>query len=147
MTRQFSGFHMLALTVGFFVVVVGVNLVMATFAVRTFGGTVVDNSYVAGQKFNGWLDEARAQSALGWSLTATREGDRAVIALVGAPGATIEATAIHPLGRAPSITLHFQQVAPGRFRSAELLPAGRWRLEIGVRKGERVKNFVDEVAA
>jgi len=147
MTRHFSGFHMLALIVGFFAVVVGVNMVMATFAVRTFGGTVVDNSYVASQKFNRWLDEAQAQEALAWNLTAAREGDRAVILLPGLPDATMKATAIHPLGRAPSIVLHFQQVTPGKFRSAEMLPAGRWRLEIGVQQGVRTKNFVSEVPA
>ena len=64
MTRRFTGRHMLVLMLAFFGVVVAVNLLMATLATRTFGGTVVDNSYVASQRYNRWLDAgARAESA------------------------------------------------------------------------------------
>lgn len=147
MTRPFSGYHMLALTVSFFGVVITVNMVMATFAAQTFGGTVVDNSYVASQAFNHWLDEAHAQQALGWRLTAEREGRYAVINLEGAPGAHVAATAVHPLGRLPNETLHFVPISGGRYRSAETLPNGRWRLEIEVSKEHRQARFIDEVAA
>lgn len=147
MTRRFTGLHMLGLIVAFFAVVVGVNITMATLATRTFGGTVVDNSYVASQKFNRWLDEAGAQAALDWHLTAGRDGDRALLTLSGVDGGSIEATAIHPLGRMPAVRLRFEHLSPGRFRSIEVLPAGRWRLEIRVRNGQQTKNFVDEVPA
>ena len=53
--RPFTGYHMTAILVAFFGVVIVVNFVMARYAVATFGGTVVDNSYVASQEFNGWL--------------------------------------------------------------------------------------------
>jgi hypothetical protein len=69
MTRRFTGGHMLALMLAFFGTVVAVNFVMATLAVRTFGGTVVDNSYVPSQHYNHWLDQARAQRALGWTAS------------------------------------------------------------------------------
>lgn len=147
MTRRFTGFHMLGLTVAFFAVVVGVNMVMATLATRTFGGTVVDNSYVASQKFNRWLDEADAQAALGWQVRADRRGDRAHVTLSGVDGATIEGVAIHPLGRLPAMRLHFEQLSPQQFRSRETLPAGRWRLELHVRRGAQLRNFVEEVPA
>lgn len=147
MTRRFTGFHMLGLTVAFFAVVVGVNMVMATLATRTFGGTVVDNSYVASQKFNRWLDEADAQAALGWQVSAGRRGDRVYLALSGVDGATIEGVAIHPLGRLPAMRLHFDRLPSGAFRSREQLPAGRWRLELQVRRGAQARNFVEEVAA
>ena len=39
----------------------------------TFGGVVVENSYVASQDFNGWLDEARAERALGWDADVGRD--------------------------------------------------------------------------
>ena len=44
MTRRFTGYHMLAWIVGFFMVVIGVNAVMATIAERSFTGTVGENS-------------------------------------------------------------------------------------------------------
>ncbi|MES2496440.1 MAG: FixH family protein [Pseudomonadota bacterium] len=147
MTRRFTGRHMLALTVSFFAVVIAVNLVMATFAARTFGGTVVDNSYVASQQFNRWLDEAHAQRAMGWRLTADRVGSYAYVRLDGAPGASVEAAAIHPLGVLPGRTLHFVPLRSGVYRSIEPLPAGRWRLEVKVRQGGHQAHFVDEVPA
>lgn len=147
MIRRFTGYHMLAITVAFFGVVVGVNMTMATLATRTFGGTVVDNSYVASQKFNGWLDQAHAQAALGWHLIAEREGDRAIVTLSGVEGATLTAITIHPLGRLPAMPLHFSRLPDGRFRSVEALPAGRWRLEIRASQGARSKEFIDEVPA
>lgn len=147
MIRPFTGFHMLGLTVAFFGVVVAVNLTMATLATRTFGGTVVDNSYVASQKFNHWLDEARAQAAIDWQLTADRAGDRALVTLSGGDATRVEATAIHPLGRLPAMKLHFRRMSQDRFRSIEVLPAGRWRLEIRVQRGRQVKDFVGEVPA
>ncbi|MEH6702567.1 FixH family protein, partial [Parasphingorhabdus sp.] len=50
--KKFTGYHAAAMIVSFFAVVVVVNLVMAQFALSTFSGTVVDNSYVASQKYN-----------------------------------------------------------------------------------------------
>ncbi|MFP5454579.1 MAG: FixH family protein, partial [Alphaproteobacteria bacterium] len=55
MRRGFTGRHMAASMVGFFTVVIAVNVTMATVASHSFGGTVVDNSYVASQRFNRWL--------------------------------------------------------------------------------------------
>ena len=63
MTRNFSGKHMAIILVSFFGVVIVVNLVMARLAVSTFGGVVVENSYVASQEFNRWLEEAEAEAA------------------------------------------------------------------------------------
>ena len=64
--------------VAFFGVVIAVNLLMAHYAVSTFSGTVVDNSYVASQEFNGWLGAARAQRALGWTVEVRRSMRRAM---------------------------------------------------------------------
>lgn len=134
-TGRFTGRHMAIIMVAFFGVVIAVNLTMATFATRTFGGTVVDNSYVASQKFNGWLEEARAQEQLGWSLGLTLAEGRhpMIVAAAGeAPlaGAVITATAKHPVGRSPDIALTFTEVAPGRYRAAAPLPAGRWNVHM-----------------
>ena len=35
------------------------------YAMSTFGGIVVENSYVASQEFNGWLEEARQSDGAG----------------------------------------------------------------------------------
>ena len=131
--KPFTGYHMLAIMVAFFGVVIAVNVTMARLAARSFGGEVVENSYVASQNFNRWLDEAAREKALGWRVTATRDGDGKVrIALEGAPAgnATLSAIARHPLGVMPDQSLTFTSDAPGRFVSHEVIPAGRWRLRI-----------------
>ncbi|MFZ4382234.1 MAG: FixH family protein, partial [Sandarakinorhabdus sp.] len=83
--RPFTGRSFAIIIVGFFGVVVAVNITMARLASGTFGGTVVDNSYVASQKYNGWLAQARAQDRLGWATPLTLDAQRHV--RIGVPGA------------------------------------------------------------
>ena len=64
--REFTGWHMLAIMVAFFSVVIAVNLTMAFFARSSWTGFVVENTYVASQQFNEKAAEGRAQAALGW---------------------------------------------------------------------------------
>ncbi len=131
--RPFTGWHMFAIMIAFFGVVVAVNFTMARLASQTFGGVVVKNSYVASQEFNRWLDEARNEKALGWSAVATRMPDnRVAITLAAVPleTAAVSAVARHPLGKVPDQQLTFVAVGPGRFISHETLPSGRWRLRV-----------------
>lgn len=139
-TGPFTGRHITVIIVAFFAVVVGVNLIMARAAIRTFGGVVVDNSYVASQNYNKWLDEAARQKALGWSAKVGRSSDgRVVVTMAGTPasGLTLHAEARHPLGRLPDQVLTFQRQADGSFRSAEPLGAGRWKLRLDAQAADK----------
>lgn len=130
-TGPFTGKHFTAIIVAFFAVVIGVNLLMARAASATFGGVVVENSYVASQEFNTWLEQARKEKALGWSAEAARLPDNRVrVVLDKAPGegVTLGAVARHPLGRAPDQALRFTRQADGSFVSDRALPPGRWRV-------------------
>lgn len=140
MTRQFTGRHMAMILVAFFVVVVGVNLLMARYASSTFGGVVVENSYVASQNFNRWLDAARAQEQLGWSAQASRvAGGRVHIAVTGAgQGVSVAALARHPLGRQADRALTFVRAGEGRLVSREELPPGRWTIHLELRDGDKI---------
>lgn len=139
MTRRFTGRHMATILVAFFAVVIVVNLLMARYASSTFGGVVVENSYVASQKFNGWLGEARAQDRLGWSAQVSRTGDgRVLVAAMGpGPGASVTALARHPLGRQPDRVLAFGRAGEGLYLSRDMLPAGRWTIHLELRDGDR----------
>lgn len=135
MTARFTGWHMLATMVGFFGIVIAVNLFMARLAIGTFGGTVVDNSYVASQQFNGWLEKARAQDRLGWTVAMTLGADRRPevrVAAHGAPLAGVSAAAVaeHPLGRAPDVSLAFVDAGDGVLHATTPLPAGRWQVRL-----------------
>lgn len=134
--RPFTGRHATAIIVSFFAVVIAVNVLMARLAVSTFGGIVVENSYVASQHYNTWLDEAAKEKALGWQAGIDREGGDAVVTLADAAnrpiiGAKVSIDAVHPLGRVPDHGLAVREIAPGRY--AAPLVAGRWRLRIAVR--------------
>ncbi|MEH6757872.1 MAG: FixH family protein [Parasphingorhabdus sp.] len=136
--KKITGYHAAAMIIAFFAVVVCVNLVMARFAVSTFGGTVVDNSYVASQKYNKWLEQARSQASHGWSVSPIkRVEDKAVMTLAQADGtalrgADISAVAEHPVGRTDPISLRFQNIGDGIYASIGSLPAGRWKLKINI---------------
>lgn len=149
--RRFTGWHMTMILVGFFAVVVSVNVLMARLALSTFGGTVVDNSYVASQKFNGWLASADAQTRAGWTqrleLDAAR---RAVVTLrqgdAPVANAIVTARVLHPLGRAEPMALRFVPQGDGRWQADRALPAGRWIIQLKVESGGVTARFHDEVA-
>ena len=136
--KKFTGYHAAAMIVAFFAVVVAVNLVMARFAVSTFSGTLVDNSYVASQNYNKWLEEARKQQAHGWTASpVTRLEDKIAMTVrnandIALQDAEISAIAEHPVGRADPITLDFVQDPSGTYISRDSLPEGRWKLRITI---------------
>lgn len=134
-SSTFTGRHMAAIFVGGFGIVIAVNLFMAFNAVGGFHGTVVDNSYVASQKYNGWIAKAEASKALGWQVMPQRRADgRVVLETLAVPdGATITAQAERPLGARETIGLTFAPEGQGRWISAEALAAGRWQLRMAIR--------------
>ncbi|WP_017669020.1 FixH family protein [Sandarakinorhabdus sp. AAP62] len=142
----FTGRMFLWIMVAFFGVVVAVNITMARLASGTFGGTVVDNSYVASQKYNGWLAKARAQDQLGWATPVSLDAARRVV--IAVPGAAFGAkgTAHHPLGRTADVTLKFVADGQGQLVSTTPLPAGRWQVRIDVRSGRDVKRLLEVLA-
>ena len=136
--KPFTGRHMAAVLIAFFGVVIAVNVLMARLAISTFGGVVVENSYVASQQFNRWLDEAQAEHDLGWRADIGHASDGTItVVLHGVPaGAAVQGEAWHPLGRAPDKVLHFHADAAG-YRSDETVVGHRWRIRVEVRAAGR----------
>jgi len=138
-SSTFTGRHMAMVFVGGFGVVIAVNLVMASFALGSFHGTVVDNSYVASQKYNGWIEQAEASKALGWQALPERRADgRVVLETLAVPaGARITAEAERPLGERETTALTFTPAGQGSWLSSESIAPGRWRLRMVIRAGEQ----------
>ncbi len=149
--RKFTGYHATWMLVAFFGVIVAVNFTMARFALSTFGGTVVDNSYVASQKYNEWLAAARAQDSYGWEIgKPARAGNRLRLTIAdktGAPltGAQIAVLADHPVGRTEPFTLTMQESAAGTYESSGALPKGRWKLKMRIVQAGREYNMLSEI--
>jgi len=148
--RVFTGRHMTWILVAFFGVVMAVNFTMARFALSTFGGTVVDNSYVASQRYNEWLARAAAQDRLGWVQSVNvGEGRHLVLSVkkngVSLQGLRVSATLNHPLGQAEPRPIHFAPTGDGMLRSAEVVPTGRWRLDVVVRHGGDVARYRNDL--
>ena len=66
MNRQFTGRHMAAILVAFFGVVIVVNLIMARFAVGTFGSTAwrLSDRTARARTFPAWICAAAAGTAI-----------------------------------------------------------------------------------
>ena len=146
MRQEFNGRDMAKILVIGFGVVVGVNLLMATLAARNFSGVVVENSYVASQKFNGWLEESRKSDDLGWAAKPSRDGaGHLSLATTGVPkGALVTAQLRRPLGAREEISLSFAETSDSTFHSAEVLPSGRWIARVSIRADGQ--NWIDEAA-
>ena len=150
MIRRFTGWHMATILVIFFGIVVTVNLVMARYAVGTFGGTVVDNSYVASQNYNRWLATADTQRKLGWATNISLDPTRRVLvqaSKLGIPikGLTVTGIATHPLGRAAPIPLLFEAVGNGGYLGNAALPTGRWNVALVLKSGPDTVNMVERI--
>lgn len=134
MAKRFTGWHAAVALVAFFAVVIAVNLTMAMFATRTFGGVVVENSYVASQKYNEWLNAAERQMQLGWSIEPGLDAERRVTVGLNLTEATVRGFGRHPLGREPDVPLTFTG-RNGAYVSDRSLPAGRWNVHLLVKRG------------
>jgi nitrogen fixation protein FixH len=133
MQGEFTGKKMAMVMVGGFGVVIAVNLTMASYATSGFSGTVVDNSYVASQQFNGWLDAANAQEALGWDAALSRQDGALLISADNVPrGAIVSADIRRPLGQPDTRSLIFNPSGNGGYISQQKLPEGRWIVRLTI---------------
>lgn len=149
--KKITGFHVTLMFVTFFGVIMVVNFLMAGLALGSFSGTVVDNSYVASQKYNQWLEESRQEAALGWTVSEPkRTNDKLQMSVTNADGSALSnskvaAIAYHPVGQTQAINLTFSERMAGRYISNESLPDGRWKLKISVSQDGRNFDMVGEV--
>jgi nitrogen fixation protein FixH len=147
--RPFTGRKFLFVILGFFGVIITVNVIMAYLAVNNFRGVIVDSGYVASQSFN--ADEAALaeQAARGWAFETTAPGGAPLIAIRdrdGAPiaGLAIEATAIRPTDQGMDRALPLAETAPGLYAAGAALPAGKWRIALNVEgEGPRYATVLD----
>lgn len=140
--RVFTGWHMLAIMVAFFGVVVGVNFFMAYSAIHSWTGLVVENSYVASQEFNTKLKNARAQAEMGWKGGLEYADGQLVFTLVGPDGAPLEVSEVsvhvsRPIGMQGDVFLALNRAGDGTHVTQIDLAPGVWNAQI-------VASFADQ---
>lgn len=132
---EFTGWHMLAIMVAFFGVIVSVNMTMAVFAGRTWTGLVVKNSYVASQNFNEEIAAAKAQKARGWQSTLTYRDGVISFKLEDRDRQPIIYDDLTLFFGRPAFeqsdgSVKLRHVGGGRYRAEHALAAGTWALKV-----------------
>lgn len=147
MTRKFTGWHFTTIMVIGFGIVMAVNFTMASLATGGFSGVVVENSYVASQKYNGWLEAARAQDKLGWSGKLARDAQsRLVLEAPAIPaGAEVRAQLRRPVGQPDTTELALVADGSGQFRSDQAIAPGRWIVRMVITADGQTVRFEDQV--
>ena len=133
--RGFTGWHMLALMLTFFGIVIGVNVYLSVEAVRTWTGLVVDKSQEAGLDFNDKVQRAERQAALGWTSTLEYTSGHLRFTLHNQAGAPIGPSGViaritRPLGDREDKTVDLPASADGAFDAPAALPAGAWNIVV-----------------
>jgi nitrogen fixation protein FixH len=90
-TKPLTGQKVLGIAIAAFLVILTPNLILAWYAVTTFSGLIVPNSYVASQQFN---DRTRAQQALGWTMALDHARDAIHVAFTDESGRTVRPAAL-----------------------------------------------------
>lgn len=154
--RPLNGWKVLAMIVGFFVLVLGVNGVMAYLAVKTFSGEVVAHPYERGLAYNRDIARAREQAARDWKvdvkLSRGAEGVEILVTARDASGAAVSgadmsATFAAPADLSRDIRLRLEETAPGSYSGRAAIPAGQRDLVLSALRGGaevfRSKNRVE----
>jgi nitrogen fixation protein FixH len=129
--RPLSGRKVLLIALGAFAVVILANTLLAVYAVRSFSGLVVPNSYVASQDFDTRRD---AQAALGWTLELAYADGALRLAITDPAGSTVRPAELGLTVGRPTTTRDDHQLTleptVGGYAGAVALPPGAWRVEI-----------------
>ena len=135
MIRTFTSWHMAAITISFFAVIIAVNLTLAVFASTSWTGLVVANSYVASQSFNRDAGIARQQQALGWQMNLTVDRSLAKIAILDRDnlpmtGLDIRAVLQRPTDEAGDQVLELHEAGAGIYMANTTIGGGVWVADI-----------------
>jgi nitrogen fixation protein FixH len=142
MTRsrfELKGAHVLAMVVGFFLVVIGVDAAFTVLAVRSFPGEVSRTAYEDGLKYNAEIEARAAQAALGWTVEVqTGAPGEVTVRVTDAAGAPLEGlhvtgTLERPATAAGRSRALFRQIGPGVYRADARTPRGGWDLRLKAR--------------
>ena len=142
---RLTGWHVLALVVGFFAVVIGVDTAFTVLALRSAPGEVSATPFEDGLNYNRTLESRRAQAALGWTAEAEAAPGVVRVRFTGRDGRPLEGLRVtgaltRPATAAGERRLAFRQVGPGVYEASAAGARGAWDLTLIARSaaGERL---------
>jgi len=128
------GWHVLAIMIAFFSVIISVNVVFITLAMNSFPGEDQRRSYVQGLEYNSVIAERRAQAELGWRAAVNLAEDRVLIRIDNADnepvmGLQLTGALRHPANLELDRALSFTEARPGVYSApVSDLTEGVWTL-------------------
>lgn len=143
--RELTGRAVLLMLLGFFGLVIVVNVVMARFAVSTFAGVETDSAYKAGLAFTAEHEAAERQQARHWTVDVTigntggtgRTISLRVLDAAGKPltGLAADGRFAHPTDARRDVVLDVEPAGDGRYKAVAQAGAGQWDLVIDFAQG------------
>jgi nitrogen fixation protein FixH len=136
---RFTGWHMLALAMAFFGVVISVNILLAVVSARSWTGMVVEDSYVAGQQFETARKAHDAQEMAGWKPTFDYASGTARLTIVDASGQSLDIGDVsvlinRPVGGHEDQVLALTRQSDGTYAAPLALPVGAWDATVSADK-------------
>ncbi len=151
MIRRFTGWHMAAITISFFAVIIAVNVTLAILASSSWTGLVVANSYVASQNFNRDAEEARQQQAIGWQMkliVVRGSAQAAILDKANQPlsGLSVRAVLQRPTDEAQDQTLRLVEAGKGIYVTSAAIDSGNWIADVTIENNDHKSvRFVQRV--
>ena len=132
---EFTGRHMWMLTIGFFGVIIAVNVGLAVVSSTSWTGLVVENSYVASQEFEGKRLDHEAQAAAGWDAKFTYADGVTSLTVEDATGARVDLGAVtldinRPVGGHEDQHIALLRTYSGQYSAPAELAAGIWEVHV-----------------
>lgn len=136
-----KGWHVAAMVVSFFTVVIGVDGLFLTLAYRTHPGQVAAKPYETGLLYNAEIERFRDQQALGWRAAAEARPQGLVVWMRDREGKPL-------IGLKPSVLLQrpateqgrmrmpLTETAPGQYEARRPGLDGAWDVRIESADGE-----------
>lgn len=131
---QFTGWHMIGVLMLFFGTIISVNLTLAWFAVSSWSGLVVENSYVESQHFNEHTRQREQAAELGWKASAAYDRGVFRLELTDSKGRPIDTEVTLKVGRPATAredrVLGFVRQRDGAYETPVVLGDGYWQADI-----------------
>ncbi len=145
MSGKLQGKHVLFMLLGFFGVMIAVNMVFVYFALTSFSGLSFEDSYKRGTAYNNEIASANEQAARGWDSNITFEAlgeKRGAISLLlldkngsKITGLDVLATLRRPVGPYDSHSQKMVATARGLETEIQFEHAGQWDLVFEIKGG------------